>query len=208
MSETLRNSTPDVARDDACLGGRFVCGSTGKARNRAQREIFGFRPASETERIRIVDALISGLGCGRVLAETHAFEGARESLSYDPLSPEVIADPYPWYRRLLEEAPVHHDERNDLWVLSRYDDVHRAVRSHAALSSDAGSSSPARSCGRETRRSGERSDCRFASSSWLSRASRSRARRARMPRRVRRAHPDPLPTFRDRRSSGEARRRR
>jgi len=36
---------------DAChlkltrLGGRFVCGSTGKARNRAKREIFGLRPA-------------------------------------------------------------------------------------------------------------------------------------------------------------------
>src|SRR5262249_53200763 len=27
---------------------------------------------------------------------------------FDPLDPEVIADPYPWYRWLLREAPVYH----------------------------------------------------------------------------------------------------
>lgn len=58
-----------------------------------------------------------------------------DALAYDPLAPEVIADPYPWYRRLLHEAPVYHDDRNDLWALCRYDDVHAAVRDHGALSS-------------------------------------------------------------------------
>jgi cytochrome P450 len=57
---------------------------------------------------------------------------------FDPLDPEVIADPYPWYRWLLEEAPVYHDEANALWVLSRYDDVLAATRSPAALSSEQG----------------------------------------------------------------------
>src|SRR5262245_54913080 len=57
---------------------------------------------------------------------------------FDPLDPEVIADPYPWYRWLVSEAPVYHDEANALWVLSRYDDVLAATRSPGALSSEQG----------------------------------------------------------------------
>ena len=57
---------------------------------------------------------------------------------FDPLDPEVIADPYPWYRWLLREAPVYHDEANALWVLSRYDDVLAATRASDALSSEQG----------------------------------------------------------------------
>jgi cytochrome P450 len=57
---------------------------------------------------------------------------------FDPLDPEVIADPYPSYRWLLREAPVYHDEANALWVLSRYDDVLAATRAPAALSSEQG----------------------------------------------------------------------
>src|SRR5258706_15676756 len=57
---------------------------------------------------------------------------------FDPLDPQVIADPYPWYRWLLREAPVYHDEANALWVLSRYDDVLAATRAPAALSSEQG----------------------------------------------------------------------
>lgn len=61
-------------------------------------------------------------------------------IDYDPLSPAVIVDPYPWYRRLLaDDAPrVYHDTRNDLWVISRYDDVYEAVRNTTALSSSDG----------------------------------------------------------------------
>jgi cytochrome P450 len=61
-------------------------------------------------------------------------------LGYDPLSPAVIADPYPWYRQLLApDAPrVYHDEKNDLWVISRWDDVHEGVRNPGALSSAEG----------------------------------------------------------------------
>lgn len=63
-----------------------------------------------------------------------------DTIGYDPLAPAVIADPYPWYRRLLaDDAPrVYHDTRNDVWVLSRYDDVHEAVRNPGALSSAEG----------------------------------------------------------------------
>jgi beta-dihydromenaquinone-9 omega-hydroxylase len=59
-------------------------------------------------------------------------------LSYDPFAEEVVADPYPWYRRLQDEAPVYRQDELDFWVLSRYDDVLAGARAHAALSSSEG----------------------------------------------------------------------
>jgi cytochrome P450 len=39
------------------------------------------------------------------------------------LDPEVLADPYPLYRRLREEDPVHWDPFLHAWVVTRYADV-------------------------------------------------------------------------------------
>src|SRR5205807_8383671 len=50
--------------------------------------------------------------------------------------PAVIADPYPIYARLRDEAPVAYVEDVDLWVLSRYDDVLAALRDPGKFSSD------------------------------------------------------------------------
>ncbi len=44
-------------------------------------------------------------------------------VEYDPYSDEVQHNPYPFYRRLRDEAPVYHNEQYDFYVLSRYDDV-------------------------------------------------------------------------------------
>ena len=55
---------------------------------------------------------------------------------WDSLTP--LDDPYPAYRRLRDEAPVYHDERRDMWVLSRFDDVHAAARDWETFSSSAG----------------------------------------------------------------------
>jgi cytochrome P450 len=41
----------------------------------------------------------------------------------DLLSPEVVADPYPYFARLRAEDPVHWDERSRAWVVTRYNDV-------------------------------------------------------------------------------------
>jgi len=46
---------------------------------------------------------------------------------YTPFLPEVITDPYPTYRRLLEEAPVYFMEEYQSWALSRFDDLWRAM---------------------------------------------------------------------------------
>jgi pimeloyl-[acyl-carrier protein] synthase len=42
---------------------------------------------------------------------------------YHLLDPEVLANPYPLYRRLREEAPVHWDPYLHTWVVTRYQDV-------------------------------------------------------------------------------------
>jgi pimeloyl-[acyl-carrier protein] synthase len=47
-----------------------------------------------------------------------------DSLSlYHLLDPEVLADPYPLYRRLRSVAPVHWDPYLHAWVVTRYRDV-------------------------------------------------------------------------------------
>src|SRR5436305_4325136 len=39
------------------------------------------------------------------------------------LDPEVLGNPYPLYRQLREEAPVHWDPYLHAWVVTRYEDV-------------------------------------------------------------------------------------
>jgi len=42
---------------------------------------------------------------------------------YHLLDPEVLVNPYPLYRRLRTESPVHWDPYLHAWVVTRYDDV-------------------------------------------------------------------------------------
>ena len=46
---------------------------------------------------------------------------------YDPYDVGIVADPYPVYARLRDEAPIYHNERYDFWALSRHADVERAL---------------------------------------------------------------------------------
>lgn len=46
----------------------------------------------------------------------------------DMFAPAAIADPYAYYRKLREADPVHWNERYQLWVITRYDDVVWLVR--------------------------------------------------------------------------------
>jgi len=48
------------------------------------------------------------------------------------LEPEVLADPYPLYRRLRTEDPVHWDRFLHTWVVTRYPDVLRVLHSFSA----------------------------------------------------------------------------
>ena len=50
----------------------------------------------------------------------------------DLLDPEVLANPYPLYRRLRSEDPVHWDPYLHAWVVTRYADVIRVLRDFSA----------------------------------------------------------------------------
>jgi cytochrome P450 len=38
-----------------------------------------------------------------------------------------VRDPYPWLDALRSEAPVHHDPRTGLWLVSRHEDIRRVL---------------------------------------------------------------------------------
>ena len=54
---------------------------------------------------------------------------------YPLLAPEALADPYPLYRRMREEAPVYWSEQLQSWVLTRYRDVVATLRDPQTFSS-------------------------------------------------------------------------
>ncbi|MDG1988760.1 MAG: hypothetical protein P8J19_01595, partial [Acidimicrobiales bacterium] len=45
-----------------------------------------------------------------------------------------VTDPYPTYARLRDEDPLHRDETNGLWGVSRYDDIVAIERDKATFS--------------------------------------------------------------------------
>ena len=54
---------------------------------------------------------------------------------FNPLAPGALANPYPMYKALQEEAPWYWSEMFEAWVLTRYDDVD-AVLNHPRFSAD------------------------------------------------------------------------
>ncbi|MEM7436668.1 MAG: cytochrome P450 [Myxococcota bacterium] len=57
---------------------------------------------------------------------------------YDPFHPGLMADPYPFYARLRDDHPLYYNERLDCYVLSRYEDIYRALRKPQLFSSAQG----------------------------------------------------------------------
>jgi cytochrome P450/ferredoxin-NADP reductase len=52
---------------------------------------------------------------------------------YDPLSYAAYDHPYDLYRNLRDHAPVYYNERRDLYVISRYEDVSACLKNHEQL---------------------------------------------------------------------------
>ena len=59
------------------------------------------------------------------------------ALDYDPMSPRWRDDPYPVYRRLRDEAPVHWAPEARSFCVSRYDDVQQVLNDPETFSSKA-----------------------------------------------------------------------
>jgi cytochrome P450 family 130 len=67
------------------------------------------------------------------------------AIAFDPWEPANFQDPYPLYRRLLEEDPVPHNEARAFWALTRFEDVwdaHRDWRTYSSAEGIAYSGNP------------------------------------------------------------------
>lgn len=52
----------------------------------------------------------------------------------DPYDYDFHEDPYPYYKRLRDEAPLYHNEKLGFWALSRHTDVLQGFRNSTTLS--------------------------------------------------------------------------
>jgi cytochrome P450 len=57
---------------------------------------------------------------------------------WDPYDVDLVADPYPAFRRLREEAPLYYNEPYDFFAVSRFDDVDGALTDPKTFSSARG----------------------------------------------------------------------
>ncbi len=49
-------------------------------------------------------------------------------LRFDPYDQSLVADPYPLFRRLREEAPLYRNDQLDFYAVSRWDDVYAVLQ--------------------------------------------------------------------------------
>ena len=61
-----------------------------------------------------------------------------DELRFDPYDYQFHEDPYPLYQRLRDEQPVHHNEVDDIWVISRHADVFATLRNDEVFSNRMG----------------------------------------------------------------------
>ncbi|MDT0488753.1 cytochrome P450, partial [Streptomyces sp. DSM 41640] len=59
-------------------------------------------------------------------------------LIFDPYDYDFHEDPYPYYKRLRDEAPIYHNEELKFWALSRHKDVVAGFRNSVTLSNKHG----------------------------------------------------------------------
>ncbi len=48
--------------------------------------------------------------------------------TFDPLDPDYLADPYPYFAKFRREAPIFYAPKVDFWVFSRYEDIQNIVK--------------------------------------------------------------------------------
>ena len=56
----------------------------------------------------------------------------------DPYDYHFHEDPYPYYKRLRDEAPLYRNDDLNFWALTRHSDVHKGFRDSVALSNKLG----------------------------------------------------------------------
>ena len=62
------------------------------------------------------------------------------SFRFDPHDPAFVRDPYPTYKEMRERHPVYRMEETGFWLITRFEDVSRALADPATFSSSRGNS--------------------------------------------------------------------
>ncbi|MDG5805285.1 cytochrome P450 [Streptomyces ossamyceticus] len=73
------------------------------------------------------------------MADASVLAASGQSLEdefFNPLSAEMIADPYPVYRRLREQAPVYWHQQLGAWLLTRFTDCQAVLRDSERFAAD------------------------------------------------------------------------
>src|SRR5437763_4988736 len=58
--------------------------------------------------------------------------------TFDWVSQDFLADPYPHYKALRERDPIHFNEARDSWTLTRYKDMVEVLRDDERFSAERG----------------------------------------------------------------------
>ncbi|MEU8955683.1 cytochrome P450 [Streptomyces sp. NPDC048518] len=58
------------------------------------------------------------------------------AIQYDPLSPQMLADPYPLYAQLREKQPIFWHEQMQSWVVTHYRDCREVLRNNELFARD------------------------------------------------------------------------
>jgi cytochrome P450 len=61
-----------------------------------------------------------------------------EKVEYQPYDEDTVANPYPIYKRLRDEAPLYRNEELDFYAVSRFDDVSAVLQDFGTYSSAKG----------------------------------------------------------------------
>jgi len=65
-------------------------------------------------------------------------QAVEPAIYYDPYNVDIVANPYPVYSRLREEAPLYYNEKYDFFAVSRFDDVQQGLSDHETFISGRG----------------------------------------------------------------------
>ncbi len=68
--------------------------------------------------------------------ESRGVAGAPFGADWNPLTPDELANPCPFYESARSEAPVFHSPVLDMWVVTRYSDVASALSDPQRFSSE------------------------------------------------------------------------
>jgi cytochrome P450 len=61
-----------------------------------------------------------------------------QGVYYDPYDRDILADPYPVFRRMRDEAPLYYNERYDFYAVTRFEDVKATLGDKLTFSNEKG----------------------------------------------------------------------